>query len=306
MWWLLAGCLSSVGTLPGDTGPTQTKDPKPHDSGEDSGTDVERKPESLRVAPTSLDLGPRDVGEVSATLIFDDGSETDVTADATWTVKDTTIAGVWTPGEVRPLGPGSTRLVVSYASFDGAVDVSVSGYATPRAGELVFNEVLADPPSGTDINGDGAADSVDDEFVEIVNVGEASLDLAGATLWDSDNDTLRHLIPGGTTLQPGEALVVFGAGSVDALAANHAIFQVCDDQVTGLNLGLALSNDGDTVTLKGADGAALAAMIYGAGDASDEALQLTPEWTGSTYKAHGWTPGTRADGTPMPGPDGIF
>ena len=46
---------------------------------------------------------------------------------------------------------------------------------------LILNEVLYDPPSGNagDANGDGIRDANNDEFIEIVNVSNQSIDISG-------------------------------------------------------------------------------------------------------------------------------
>lgn len=315
MLLFLVGCLGGLGTLEGSSGPDKPAGGS-HDtaSGEDSGGGgggggggtAEVTLESLSLDPGSLDLGPREVGDVSAVAHWSDGSTSDVTADTTWSTSNEDVAGIWVAGRVQPLGPGTTFVNASYEGEEAKADVTVSGYADVASGDLVFNEVLADPASGADENGDGNADVVEDEFVELVNVSGASLDLGGLTLYDADNAGERHTVPDGTILLPGEALVVFGGGSVASLHRTHAVFQVCDDGVTGLDLGLALSNDGDTIRALARDGSTVTTMSYADGDASDEALQLRPELTGSAYTAAGPSPGTLSDGSAMPGPDGWF
>ncbi|MGH7606010.1 MAG: lamin tail domain-containing protein, partial [Gemmatimonadales bacterium] len=75
---------------------------------------------------------------------------------------------------------------------------------------LVINEILADPASGLDgdANRDGARDSSDDKFVEIVNTSGEAVDLSGWTL--SDKFSVRHSFPSGSVVGAGCAVVVFG------------------------------------------------------------------------------------------------
>jgi len=79
--------------------------------------------------------------------------------------------------------------------------------------EIVINEIHADPANNItgDANGDGTRDATDDEFIELVNAGAAAVDMSGYTL--SDAFDVRHTIPAGTILQPGDVLVVFGGGT---------------------------------------------------------------------------------------------
>lgn len=91
---------------------------------------------------------------------------------------------------------------------------------------VVLNEMLFDPAGGTpanpgdggDANYDGIRDAQGDEFVELVNTEDFSVDLSGFMMWDQDyvddkSKEPRHLVPKGTILAPGQALVVFGFGT---------------------------------------------------------------------------------------------
>ena len=57
-------------------------------------------------------------------------------------------------------------------------DGANSCYLSPEKGDLIINEILADPGSVNDANGDGISNSNDDEFVEIVNTTDHSILLA--------------------------------------------------------------------------------------------------------------------------------
>ncbi|MBL8624167.1 MAG: lamin tail domain-containing protein [Myxococcales bacterium] len=130
------------------------------------------------------------------------------------------------------------------------------GAPAPR---LMINEVLADPPAGFDANGDGVASVVDDEFVELINVGAAPLALGGATIADATG--VRGRFAAGTTLPPGGALVVFGGGA-PALPG-----------VVAVALGaLQLNNGGDEVTVRSATGEVLATTRFGVEGGMDQSL----------------------------------
>ena len=93
---------------------------------------------------------------------------------------------------------------------------------TPQTAALTINEYLADPAGSAagdlagDANGDGVRDAVDDEFVEIVNIGAAPLNVGLFTI--SDATQVRFTIPAGKVIPPGESAVVFGGGTpTDAL-----------------------------------------------------------------------------------------
>ena len=51
---------------------------------------------------------------------------------------------------------------------------------------MVVNEALTDASTDGDPNGDGSLDPMEDEFVELVNVSNETLDLSGWTVIESD------------------------------------------------------------------------------------------------------------------------
>ena len=126
-----------------------------------------------------------------------------------------------------------------------------------QADRLVIHQVLADPPPGPagDANRDGQRRARDDEFIEIVNAGSATLCLAGWTLEDA-SERGGHLFPLGRALAPGQAVVVFGGGvptgrfgaEVQRATSSH---------------GLALDGGGDVLTLRDAQGSIVTRLSWG-------------------------------------------
>jgi hypothetical protein len=167
----------------------------------------------------------------------------------------------------------------------------------------VINEVLADP-LGVDSNCDGVLDSLQDEFVELVNVGPGTLDLTGAVLADALAD--RFTFPA-LVLGAGDAVVVFTGGTptFDGTAPDAWCGALPAGVSTLTGGALNLNNGGDTITLRDAGGTTLATMTYGAEGGAETALVLDPELTGSNYVLHDTvstevcSPGTRADGTAL-------
>ena len=93
---------------------------------------------------------------------------------------------------------------------------------------LLLNEVLYDPPAGTDgdANGDGTRDANEDEFVELVNVSNSNLDISGYEFYDNTNLNLgmpNHVVPQGTVLSSKQAYVVFGGGTVNGDFGNAIV-----------------------------------------------------------------------------------
>ena len=189
------------------------------------------------------------------------------------------------------------------ANEAGAYTISIDkAPPAPPDGAVIINEVLADPDPDMvqgDANCDGVRDSGHDEFVELVNASNQMVNLSGATL--SDTVGVRHTFPDGSTLQPGDVLVVFGGGAPytgDSGAAwctemSNAKWQLASTGALGLN------NGGDTVVIAAAT--PLASLSFGdSGPASDKDVSLvrSPEVTGE-FVLHDSVPG--AIGPQSPG-----
>jgi len=103
------------------------------------------------------------------------------------------------------------------------------------AAQIRINELLADPAS--DWDGDGDVNSRNDEWLEIVNVGSSSVDLSEYVVTDASGGTAWRFGFSGM-LAPGDFVVVYGS---DALAWQS---------VNGFpSQGLSLNNGGDSVLL---------------------------------------------------------
>jgi endonuclease/exonuclease/phosphatase family metal-dependent hydrolase len=141
----------------------------------------------------------------------------------------------------------------------------------PAGPPLVLNEILANEP-GADTAG---------EFVEIVNPGASAVDVGGYRL--SDSLGLRHVLPAGTSIAAGAALVVQSGD-------------------------LALSNGGDTVTLADAGGRVVDRVVYEGALGSRDGVSMTRTTDGDVatpmvlhdeVSSLASSPGLRHDGTPF-------
>jgi endonuclease/exonuclease/phosphatase family metal-dependent hydrolase len=136
-----------------------------------------------------------------------------------WTVPNTAS----TAAKVRVTD--ASNAAVTDAS-NAAFTITVS--STPA--QVILNEIMANEPGSNT-----AA-----EFVEIVNVGGTAIGIGGWTL--SDGAGVKHTFAAGTTLNPGKAIVVYGASSAIPAGLTNAV---------GASTGtLALGNSGDSVILK--------------------------------------------------------
>ncbi|MBH24000.1 MAG: hypothetical protein CMH57_06035 [Myxococcales bacterium] len=128
---------------------------------------------------------------------------------------------------------------------DGGGDAAPECPDAPLAqmGDLVLNEVLADPPADVDVNMDGTADTNDDEFLEFVNVSSQTVRLSGFELYKNDGAAPETVLKT-ECLGPGEALVIFGGleSGAAAPAIPGARVEIADGS-------MQLNNSGATITL---------------------------------------------------------
>ena len=202
-----------------------------------------------------------------------------------------------------PIGPDS--------GFDAAIDtaptVPCPDYRAPAPGDLIINELLADPPSGPegDANGDGVRDASDDEFVEIVNVSGSGLFVGGVTLLEG-GDPAHSFAP--TCLDRLDA-VVFWGGVLDGASLPDR--PGVHSMVASGSFGL--TNGGGRLELRSAAGDSLDTAVWTSGPS--ESQVRTPDLTGESRVVHSqatgsdgavFSPGSCVDGSPFeegcPGP----
>ena len=183
---------------------------------------------------------------------------------------------------------------------------------SPFLGALVFNELLTDGATDEDANGDGTINSMQDEFIELVNISSETIDLSGWTLSDTDWGTYlpRHTFEPGTSLAPMGAVVIFGGGDAPEPTATVLYF-ASNAQDPGTPYGLDLDDDGDRIDLADSDGLNVASFSYGdeggATPTSDQSLTRAPDLSGD-FSPHAdvpeaggaiFSPGTRLDASPF-------
>jgi len=109
--------------------------------------------------------------------------------------------------------------------------------------QILINEFYADVASGLvgDANGDGIRNAREDEFIELVNSVDTSINLKGFTIWVSNN--LRHEFTENTILPAQSAIIIFGGGQPTGFFGNSLI-------MTANSGTLGLGNSGAKVELK--------------------------------------------------------
>jgi hypothetical protein len=187
---------------------------------------------------------------------------------------------------------------------DGGLDGGGDGCDphSPAPGELLINEILADPPGSAssdlegDANGDGTRSAAGDEFVEIGSLARCALMLEGVRVADSQED--KFTFPADVRLEPGKVVVIFGGGSPLGDFGGAQVFTAS---------GLALNNDGDTVEIKSPEGTQLGVETYGSEASDDQSLTRFVDLDADTSlvkhaqapdaQGRRFSPGTMIDGT---------
>lgn len=187
---------------------------------------------------------------------------------------------------------------------DGGLDGGDDGCDphSPAPGELLINEILADPPGSAssdlegDANGDGTRSAAGDEFVEIGSLAGCALLLDGVTVSDSQEE--KFAFAADVRLEPGQVVVIFGGGSPFGDFGGAQVFTAS---------GLALNNDGDTVEIKSPEGTQLEVETFNTEAGDDQSLtrfvdldadtSLVKHTQAPAAQGKRFSPGTRVDGT---------
>ncbi|WP_452224938.1 lamin tail domain-containing protein [Lacinutrix chionoecetis] len=230
-------------------------------------------------------------------------------SDNTITSVSTTSAG--TVGGDDPATIADGIITITGLSEGSAWDITLNGGdcdGTTLSGTvpaancdpvfLIINEIHADPSNAAgdvgDANGDGTADSNEDEFIEIYNSGTTAVDLSDYVIADGVSD--RHIFPAGTILAPNSFITVFGGGTPTNIAF------ISQTASTGQ---LSLNNGGDTVTIRDNNDVALVVETYTAAG-NNQSIARAPDFTGA-FVDHTtimtnmvlFSPGAKNDGTTL-------
>ncbi len=337
LFLLLAGCpwipgldheqaLRSPDSVPTDSEADSDVDADTDtDADADADADADTDVDDTTLIVSAKSVTTREAVSFQMFMNYGSDDEQDVTADTVFVSSDPNLLEFYEHAVGQPIDAGSVTVTATYAkAWEESADIDIS-LATPEPGDLVFNEILADGTVDGDPNADKSTDAVEDEFVEIANLADATLDLEGVLIVDSDNGIYspRHTFGEGITIKPGWAVVVFGGGDATALDDTlNAQFFVAENDDPGIAYGLGLQDEGETIRLVAADGKTeLTSVSYGSAStdgsvpaASDESIVLEPEVTGSSYVEHSaakgasgmFSPGTYVDGANFPGPEGVF
>ena len=210
---------------------------------------------------------------IEAVVKSPSGSEITVTPTGDWVLSanpasDVTARLVLTAGE-EDLGV-SFDVSLEVENSEGVQTLAWDVYVPSEAEQQVaITEFLANPTGKTtaghynplhrETPSDSNVLSVEDEFIEIANLGQADVDMAGWSL--SDAVALRSNFYEGDVLAKRGAVIVYGgrsSGSEPVLGDD-----VLALPATESTSGLGLNNSGDTITLRNADGHVIDRIKFG-------------------------------------------
>lgn len=251
---------------------------------EDNPTYVEvtTSSDDITISPSTVEFDDDATQYITITTTDND----DIEGDKYYTITLTNVSG----GEEAEIGDNES---ISFMVYDDDVP-------------MIFNEVLVDPASGTggDANNDGTRSASEDQFVELVNVYDSDDDGEVETIdisnWELrlDDNTLVHKFLAGTTIDPYEAIVVFGGG-VPIGTFGGSQYQISSEG------GLSLDTSEGRIILQDEDGVLQSAFQYGSEAEVAQSLTRSPDITGyltahaSAEDAGGtlFSPGTKVDGS---------
>ena len=170
------------------------------------------------------------------------------------------------------------------------------GGRTPRAKELVIHEALMSVPPGIegDANADGVRDAYDDEFIEVLNVTNDTLNIKGVRVgvgtrvkWTFEDICLK----------PTQAIVLFGGPKGTPPRSRDEVLYVTT------STRLAMSNQSGTLWLRDEQNTLLFRVDYD--DPKAVSYTLWPQFIGDRFVPHTsiddapFSPGRCANGHPL-------
>ena len=177
--------------------------------------------------------------------------------------------------EFSPATAGSfldTLVVTSNDTTNAILNIPLSGSSSFQ---LVINEVLFNPGCWTP-TGTAQFPNTEDEFIEILNNGLNTMDIGGWTLSDI-SAAAPFAFPGGTTIDPGEFIVLFG----DTTGATGFTGQIFSDPDNLIGDGLSEPpGDPDGVVLKTSGGVTVDS-VFSSSPPTGKSLVRIPDGIGA-------------------------
>jgi hypothetical protein len=256
------------------------------------------------MTPQSLTIPATGAQQFTAKGIDQFGNEM-VGLTFAWESSNTLAATIDQTGLATGVAQGQSTIKATTQNVSGTATLNVS------APTVVVNEVLADPPTGTDgdANHDGTRNSSQDEFVELVNSTGGGINISGWTVrthsTTSSIETVWHIFAANTTLSAGEAMLVFGGGTFNP---GDPLFG-CAQVVKASSGGLSLTNGGLTIVVRDGSGNLVTQFSYGGttglNGGNAQSLTRSPDITGkfvlhtTIAGARTFSAGLKTVGTPF-------
>ena len=200
---------------------------------------------------------------------------------------------------VKPRSAVHTAVITAVPALLAGLAMLAGPTAAANESPLVINEIHADPDSvAGDANGDGTPSVQEDEFLEIVNTSDGTVNLGGFTV--SDLNAVRHTFGANTLLPAGCAMVVFGGGTPTGGFGGARV-------ETASSGALGLNNSSENVVIADGAGQPVASVTYGSLAGGDQSITRDPDLSGDfvqhTTTGDGtgprFSPGIRIDGSPF-------
>lgn len=203
---------------------------------------------------TDVYLRHRQVGSFrfDETTMFDDGAHEDGTAGNGLYGCSLEADALDIEYHVRAFNSSAATVFPARAAYDNLV--------LPVIGLVSINEFLADNESDTPDQ-----DGEYDDWIELYNVSEVSVDLTGYYLTDDDTVPDQWAFPANTIIEPGAFLTVWADK---------------DEEQEGLHAGFKLSATGETILLSSPSLEAVSRVDFGAQEA-DLSTGRFPDGTGA-------------------------
>lgn len=147
-------------------------------------------PRTLKLSQETLDLKEDGSASVTVTITYTDGTTEDVTADATWTSSDKTVATVYM-GTVTAVATGQATITATYLGKTAnlTVNVAMPIKLTASKTDLTLEEDASESVTLTAVYSD-----------------ETSEDVTSKATWASDNESVAYVKDGNiTAVGAGEA-----------------------------------------------------------------------------------------------------
>lgn len=279
--------LSTPGSTPSSTpvlAPDSTPDSLP------TSNDITE----ILVMPDDLTFSDRNPIQIQVFANYTNGDKLDITQTATYKVNGTeNIISISNSGLITPIKNGSVTIEINYQdkTLEIIANVNLKSLVQPK--QLIINEIIAAPT--LDTNKDGIFKSDQDEFIEIVNISGASLDISDLLI--SDNTRIRHTLPPNTILQDLEPIVIFGGGNIGNFSTTIKS-QIADNGALGIN------NTGqEQITISTSDGTIIDQATFDNANLQGISLNRIGDLNFTSFIAHDkllksvgkYSPGQRID-----------